>query len=149
MAAGRLAQALSVNTHTHGVRFARAGARLTPAALGQRLRRERTRISDLALRASRAMPLRIREQHRRLDALAKLLESLGYDNVLKRGFALIRDEAGNVLRSAAAVSPGAELDIEFADGRVGATAHGAPGLGGKRRRTSPASAKPGRQGSLF
>ena len=150
MAAGRLVQALSVNTHPHGVRFARAGARLTPAALAQRLRREAARISDLALRARRAMPLRIREQHRRLDALAKLLASLGYDNVLKRGFALIRDEAGKVLRGAAAISPGAELEIEFADGRFGATAHGAPGpSGGKRRRTPPAPAKPGPQGSLF
>ena len=44
--------------------------------------------------------------------------------MLSRGFALVRDGAGLPLRTAAAVSPGMPLDIEFADGRVGATAQG-------------------------
>jgi exodeoxyribonuclease VII large subunit len=40
--------------------------------------------------------------------------------VLARGFALVRDAAGRPLRSAVAVTAGAPIEIEFADGRVGA-----------------------------
>jgi exodeoxyribonuclease VII large subunit len=45
--------------------------------------------------------------------------------VLARGFALIRDEDGTMLRRAAEVKPGAALDIEFADGHVDAHADAA------------------------
>ena len=69
--------------------------------------------------------------------------------MLARGFALVRDGEGHPLRTAAAVAGGMRLEIEFADGRVGATADGdgAP---------PPAKPKPrargggtGGQGSLF
>jgi len=149
MAAGRLGQALRSNTHVHGVRFARAAARLTPAALGQSLRREAARIADLAVRARRAMPRHISEQGRRLEACGKLLHSLGYENVLKRGFALVRDSAGEVLRSAAAVAPGAALEIRFADGRIAATADSSPPEREKHRAKPRPPAKTGSQGSLF
>jgi exodeoxyribonuclease VII large subunit len=42
--------------------------------------------------------------------------------VLARGFALVRDEQGVALHAAASIGPGARLSLEFADGRVGATA---------------------------
>jgi exodeoxyribonuclease VII large subunit len=42
--------------------------------------------------------------------------------VLARGFALVRDEHGHAVHAAAAIGPSAHLTIEFADGRVGATA---------------------------
>jgi exodeoxyribonuclease VII large subunit len=34
----------------------------------------------------------------------------------------VRDQAGRAVHAAAAVGPGARLDLEFADGHVGATA---------------------------
>jgi exodeoxyribonuclease VII large subunit len=71
----------------------------------------------------------------RFEALARLLTSLSYEQVLARGFALVRDGAGNPLVRAAAVEPGGALSIEFADGKVGATADGGP------ERASPAGAK--------
>ena len=54
-----------------------------------------------------------------------MLGTLGYHNVLARGFALVRGEDGAMLRHAAEVTPGAPLDIEFADGHVSAHADGA------------------------
>ena len=54
-----------------------------------------------------------------------------------RGFALVRDGGGHPLRTAAAVQPGTSLDIEFADGRVGATAQGV-----SKRIESPPYARP-------
>jgi exodeoxyribonuclease VII large subunit len=47
---------------------------------------------------------------------------LSYRSVLARGFVLVRDEHGLAVRAAASVGPGARLDLEFADGRVAATA---------------------------
>jgi exodeoxyribonuclease VII large subunit len=61
----------------------------------------------------------------RLERAGQLLAALSYHGVLARGFALVRAEEGQPLRAAAAVSPGMRLDIEFADGHVGATADGA------------------------
>jgi exodeoxyribonuclease VII large subunit len=42
--------------------------------------------------------------------------------VLTRGFALVRDEQGLPVHAASSIGPGARLDLEFADGRVAATA---------------------------
>jgi exodeoxyribonuclease VII large subunit len=62
----------------------------------------------------------------RLEARAahsgQLLTALSYRSVLTRGFALVRDEQGHPVHAAASVGPGARLDLEFADGRVAATA---------------------------
>jgi exodeoxyribonuclease VII large subunit len=51
-----------------------------------------------------------------------LLSALSYRGVLARGFALVRDEHGHAVHAAASVGPNAHLSIEFADGRVAATA---------------------------
>ena len=74
----------------------------------------------------------------RLDARVahsgQLLAALSYRGVLARGFALVRDAQGHAVHAAASVGPGAHLSIEFADGRVGATADA------DRRAASPESA---------
>ena len=84
----------------------------------------------------------------RLDGQAKLLGTLGYHNVLARGFALVRSADGAMLRRAAEVKPGSALDIEFADGHVGAHADGS------ERKAAPEAKAPLRrrddkQGSLL
>ena len=52
----------------------------------------------------------------------QLLAALSYRGVLARGFALVRDQQGLAVHAAATIGPGAHLIIEFADGRVAATA---------------------------
>jgi exodeoxyribonuclease VII large subunit len=82
----------------------------------------------------------------RLDGLARLLESLSYEQVLARGFALVRDSHGHPVASAASVTPGAPMTVEFADGRVDVIAQSGP-------RRKPARGKlptrPSGQGSLW
>jgi exodeoxyribonuclease VII large subunit len=88
-----------------------------------------------------------------------LLAALSYRGVLARGFALVRDETGHPVHAAAEIGPDARLEIEFADGRVGATADAdRPSIAPKSqpkaaRETKPAApkrvAKPVDQGSLF
>ena len=96
-------------------------------------------------------------RHRRhLDGCAKLLASLSYQGVLKRGFALVRDAQGMSVRSVRQVAPGQSLDIEFGDGHVGVRAAGiakpearAPAPGRAGERTNSKAGTPGDQGSLF
>jgi exodeoxyribonuclease VII large subunit len=91
----------------------------------------------------------------RYERAGQLLTAFSYRGVLQRGFALVRDGDGRPLRAAASVSTGMRLDIEFADGRVGATAGDAhvtpaapPAPPFRRRRRRPSGEGEG-QGSLF
>jgi exodeoxyribonuclease VII large subunit len=86
------------------------------------------------------------------------LSALSYRGVLARGFALVRDEQGQPVHAAADIGPGAYLNIEFADGRVGATAdadrpmatHAVKPVAGEPKAAAPKRVvKPVGQGSLF
>ncbi|HJR20783.1 MAG TPA: exodeoxyribonuclease VII large subunit [Dongiaceae bacterium] len=83
---------------------------------------------------------------RRSDALAgcaALLESYSYEHVLKRGFALVRDEDDQPLTSAAALSSGMPVTLQFHDGRARALVDG--GSAAPKRKV----AKPEKQGTLL
>ncbi len=66
----------------------------------------------------------LRERRTRLEGLSARLESVSFQAVLARGFALVRDARGEPVISAASVLPGASLALTFADGRVAVTAEG-------------------------
>jgi exodeoxyribonuclease VII large subunit len=150
-AAERLSRALRANAHIHRVSFSRSGGRLSAhllrthverrreryAGIALRLRasvganievhrtriaRERERVGVFVARAERAMDNLLDARWARCERNAQLLAALSYRGVLARGFALVRDRAGRPLRTAAAVAAGMPIDIEFADGRVGARA---------------------------
>jgi len=78
----------------------------------------------------------------KVERAERLLAAVSYRGVLARGFALVRAADGKPLRSAAAVTTGLQLTIEFADGRVHATVDGAPAV-----TPAAAPAKPPRRGS--
>ncbi|MHC2179458.1 exonuclease VII large subunit [Bradyrhizobium diazoefficiens] len=123
--------------------------------------RQRERTHRLAERANRALVTLLQRLDARVEASGKLLSALSYRGVLARGFALVRDEAGHPLHSADSVGPGARVEIEFADGRVGATTDAdRPAPPAKRaqqpkpaaQETKPAPKRVGKpvdQGSLF
>ncbi|HEX3171682.1 MAG TPA: exodeoxyribonuclease VII large subunit, partial [Burkholderiales bacterium] len=73
-------------------------------------------------RARRALLTALQRLDARVAHSGQLLSALSYRGVLARGFALVRDEHGHAVHAAAAIGPSAHLTIEFADGRVGATA---------------------------
>lgn len=56
----------------------------------------------------------------RLGATWRHVESLSPARVLERGYAVVRDERGRVVRRAAAVGPGSRLGIQLAAGRLAA-----------------------------
>ncbi|HEV7265919.1 MAG TPA: exodeoxyribonuclease VII large subunit [Falsiroseomonas sp.] len=88
-----------------------------------------------ALQAFSGAPLlaMLRERRARLDGAAGRLEALSYNAVLARGFALVRDAAGEPLTRAAEVAAGARLSLNFADGQVLATAEGEAPKRGKAK----------------
>jgi exodeoxyribonuclease VII large subunit len=88
----------------------------------QTIARQRERTLRLAERAHRALATMRQRLEARVAHSGQLLGALSYRGVLARGFALVRDEQGHAVHAAAAIGPAAHLTLEFADGRVGATA---------------------------
>ena len=52
----------------------------------------------------------------RLELAGRVLKSVSYENVLERGFALVRDADGGVIARAGDVNAGATAVVQFADG---------------------------------
>jgi exodeoxyribonuclease VII large subunit len=122
--------------------------------------RDRERALRLAERARRALATSMQRLEARVGHVGQLLAALSYKSVLTRGFALVRDERGHAVRAAASIRGGMRLDLEFADGRVGATAEAGRAAAAAPQaatewanRQKPAAprriAKPVDQGSLF
>ncbi|HSJ99301.1 MAG TPA: exodeoxyribonuclease VII large subunit, partial [Myxococcota bacterium] len=145
-AGGRLIRSLAAATRLKRRGFDGLAGRLRPELLSRARLRQGERLGECMVRAQGAMGRYLDQRRRVLAHAGRLLDSLSYTSVLARGFALVRDEADRVLSSATAVDPGARLQIEFKDGRVGATADGG---GGPRRRPAARSSTPKDQGALF
>jgi len=123
---------------------------------GAALERDHRKVETLHARLGPSWRAALEKRGRAVRHAAELLAAFSYQGVLKRGFALVRDDSGRPLRAAAAVAPGARLDIEFADGRVAAVAEGAStsppsapaSVPAPRPRSRKGGGDPG-QGSLF
>ncbi|MDR1425047.1 MAG: exodeoxyribonuclease VII large subunit [Azoarcus sp.] len=86
----------------------------------ERLRRSHETLDGLNERLRRAAHVLFDAHRLRLDALAASLRHLGPQAVLARGYGIVRDGTGKVLRSAASVRAGEALDIRLAEGRLDA-----------------------------
>jgi exodeoxyribonuclease VII large subunit len=155
----RMARAERVGRERRAQRLDHAGQRLMSALAARaglarsRCEAQRQRLDLFRARMTRAIAAALRRREAAVRSAGQLLASLGYRNVLARGFALVRDGDGRPLRSAGAVAAGARLDLEFADGHVGATADASPATPPKEpkpRSQRPTKANPVRsQGTLF
>jgi exodeoxyribonuclease VII large subunit len=123
-AGGRLPRALLANARAHRTWLERTASRLRPHIVARAALAGRERLARLDRARGRSLSALMERSRRRLDSQGKLLSTLGHHNVLARGFALVRSADGSMLRRAVEVRPGAALDIEFADGHVGAHADG-------------------------
>ena len=108
------------------------------------------RLQDVSARLSGAAGRSFESRERALGSVAKLLESFSHQGTLARGFALVRDEGGKVLREARSIAAGDALSLEFADGRVGARAEEGGGEPKPAKRKAPTGRKTAaKQASLF
>lgn len=102
--------------------------------------RARDRLAALDTRLEAAAAATLTARRDRLAALDRLRQTLGYEETLRRGFAVVR-EAGHLVPSRALAGPG-PLEIQFHDGRLTVLPEG--DLPPARRRR-----KPPEQGTLF
>ncbi len=121
---------------TQGAHLAQLRSRLTHAA-ARALDRERWRLRELVERSRRrlppvellaarvaqlagrlrtATPQRLGEREARVAALLRGLAHLDPRAVLERGYSLVRDSAGRLVRRGAEVAAGDRLDITFSQG---------------------------------
>jgi exodeoxyribonuclease VII large subunit len=107
------------------------------------------RLPALEARLQRAFAQSLMRRRERLRSSVSLLVSLGPEAVLARGYALVRDEAGALIRDPAQLRSGEALGVQVAGGRFGVVV----GVGGEgpvrparpARRDGPKTA----QGDLF
>jgi exodeoxyribonuclease VII large subunit len=100
------------------VQLGRCASRLTPALLRHPARRARERLDPLGSRARQCLLAALDKRQHRLDALGQLLRSLSHKSVLERGFALVRDGEGGMVRGVGQARAAGGVELEFADGRV-------------------------------
>ena len=60
----------------------------------------------------------MKESRSRLESLSTQISHLSPLNVLERGYAIVHDRAGNIVRSPSHVTVGAELAIRLAQGQI-------------------------------
>ena len=126
------------------------------------INRQRERTNTLYARIETLFASQNQYRVSRVERADGLLSALSYHGVLARGFALVRDASGTPLRAASSISAGLALDIEFADGRIAATATSGSGspppprvAAAPQSASAPAAPKPkakpggGNQGDLF
>jgi exodeoxyribonuclease VII large subunit len=67
---------------------------------------------------TRIAPRLLSPKQDRLGAAARMLESLSYENILRRGYAVVKTADGQLISAPDAVSQGQALAIQFADHKV-------------------------------
>src|ERR1700722_9981437 len=125
-AARSFERAVALDRERRRENLRRLAARLT-AALSARSRldaQQLARSAQAQIRLRRALQSAIAQRRARLTAAAQFLNAVSYRNVLKRGFALVRDQQGAPLRSAAMIGAEQPIRIEFSDGQIAALARG-------------------------
>ena len=101
--------------------------------------------------AQSALQRTLESQSRRLDRAGKLLDAYSYKGTLDRGFALVRDEAGAVIRSKSDAKSGQAVSLTFADGELGAVIAGGATPKAPRKTAKPPKQKQSdkKQADLF
>lgn len=132
-------------------RLVNAAVRLTLRPATDRIARHGDRLQVIAKRADGVISLVCERQNRRLQEASRVMNSLSYRNVLKRGYAVVRDAKDKAVDSAEMLTAGDTVSIEFADGRIDALT-----TTGERPRKQPAQKTRGKataggkdQGNLF
>jgi len=127
--------------------LAAIGPKLSPAALQAELRHAQANLTPLSARLVGGFERGLTGRRAALDQASKLLGSVGYQSVLARGFALVTDEDGQLVRSRQGVANGDPLTIRFAGEETLSVIATGTSPAPRRRAKSPSDDDP--QESLF
>lgn len=129
----------------------RLGAlRLSPAILERGFRESQRKFASSRLSPA-MVQARIRRDRERFDALGRLYQSLNPEAPLQRGFVLVKDADGNLVRTRKEAAKHANLGVKFSDGVLDVTTGGnPPSAPAKPRRVKKSSdSAQDRQDDLF
>ena len=136
----RLPNALRARTNAGRMALSRLEGRMTPNTLRAALRTQNQRLQTATARLAPRAQSQVAALRAKLDALDRMRLSLGYEETLKRGYAVVwGDDA--VVTSHKDLKSAETVEIEFADGRKPVT----PTAQKKPKQKTP----PPYQGSLF
>lgn len=110
--------ALSRDIHQRQLALARLCQALAGHTPLQRLEYQRQKFQELRRRLIQAM---LRQQERKRAAFAKnagLLHAISPLAVLARGYSIVQQQNGNIVRSSAEVSPGENISVTLARGEI-------------------------------
>lgn len=138
--ATRLAPALTRLLTARREALGRRQDRLSLRPIQREIASQTDRLAGLSRRLEEGQATRLAEQRKRLEALGRLHETLGYRETLRRGYAVVRGD-GKLLTTKAAAETATGLEIEFADGTLR--------LGGRSSQRKASKSKAPEQGSLF
>jgi len=96
----------------------RLGQRLLRVRLDQRVQQQLIYLKQLKRRLVQGAQVELRQASDRTAALRSHLITLNPDTVVRRGYALVRDEADQLVTQAKTVSPGQTLQVQLAEGHL-------------------------------
>ncbi|MEM9205074.1 MAG: exodeoxyribonuclease VII large subunit [Pseudomonadota bacterium] len=139
----RLGNGLSGRARLAKDRLLESGNRLKLASPASKLRLSGSSLQAVSSRLHPAISNRMKRQEQLLQSRAALLDAYSHQGVLQRGFALVRDRDGKLVRTVGAAKTAETVSLTFSDGTVDAVTGKAEAPRAKRAR------KATKQGSLF
>lgn len=123
--ASRLNGAAQSGLERKQTRLQAAALQMRPTALRRDLAIKGDRFQQSGARLEQAFRRELSDQARTLGSLSARLEALSHKSVLRRGFALVKDETGALVRQGAALTSGQAVTLVFEDTTRGAIIDGA------------------------
>jgi exodeoxyribonuclease VII large subunit len=96
----------------------RLSQRLLRVRLDQRMQQQVAHLAQLKRRLTQGVQVELKQASDRTQALRSHLMTLDPDTVVRRGYALVRDPAGQLVTQATNTSPGQTLQIQLAQGHL-------------------------------
>ena len=98
--------------------LAQLNTRLQSASPSRLLKQRQETINNLSSGLPSQMAKVLRDNRRQVEHLSTLLETLGPSATLKRGYAIVTDESGKVVRSTQQVEQGHKIAVALDDGQL-------------------------------
>ncbi len=150
-AADGLRAGLRVRLDMALTRIAGTGARLNKNLLSAGFAVRGNQIASFWARIAERADRMVSDRDSKLTAASRVLRTVSYQNVLDRGFALVRDKDGVLLRRFGDVVAGTSGEVQFADGAHGIVfdGQGKPAPQKRPRKTTAKKPAKARQQRLF
>ncbi len=116
----KLERGLAVWIERRAAKLRELSAKLSPQALKRQVADQQRLIKGLAERLANAGLKGLKEKQQRLQHLSSLLETLSFERVLDRGFALVTDAQGHAVTSVGQIKDKDSITLRFKDGKMGA-----------------------------